>query len=354
LALTASVMGVVTACALTAWRPEFLAEGAHPQSTLYDQRLRAAVRDLPVAVENRSGYDRDKFHLWVDADGDGCDTREEVLIAEARLGPQVDSECDIGAGLWFSYYDRRFWRDPSDLDIDHLVPLAEAWDSGARKWNTKTRERYANDLGDPRPLVAVTDNVNQSKGDQDPADWMPEFNQCTYVNQWVADKIRWHLTVDQAEKDFLRGRAAECPNNVIKIERARVVLQGSGGGICSGPGGKVRITRIVYDPSGPDDGSNLNAERVVLINLGAKAASLCQWTLRDEAGATFTFPGLTLRTGKDVVVHSGSGSRSAHDLYAAWGSTWNNTGDTATLHNRHSGVVDSCSWSSDGSGSTTC
>jgi len=346
-------MGVVPVAAHDASSGGLQAASTHPRPAVYHARLRAAVRDLPVAVENRTGYDRDKFNLWVDADGDGCDTREEVLIAEAREGPQIDPGCDIGAGLWFSYYDRRFWRDPSDLDIDHLVPLAEAWDSGARKWNAKTRERYANDLGDPRPLVAVTDNVNQSKGDQDPADWMPTFNQCRYVKQWVADKIRWHLTVDDGEKSFLRGRAANCSNTIIKIQRARVVLHGSGGS-CSGPGGMVLITRVVYDPPGPDDGSNLNAERVVLTNHGAKAVQLCQWTLRDEAGATFTFPGFALRQGRDVVVHSGSGTRSAHDLYADWGYTWNNSGDTATLRNRHGAVVDSCSWTSDGTGSTTC
>ena len=73
------------------------------------------------------------------------------------------------------------WTSSSDVDIDHLVPLKEAWDSGAERWGAATRERYANDLGDPRTLVAVTDNVNQSKGDQDVADWLPEFNHCRYV-----------------------------------------------------------------------------------------------------------------------------------------------------------------------------
>jgi hypothetical protein len=324
------------------------------ESTLYHQRLRAAIRDLPVAVENRTGYDRDKFNLWVDADGDGCDTREEVLIAEARQAPQVGPDCDVGSGLWFSYYDRRFWRDPSDLDIDHLVPLAEAWDSGARNWTADTRERYANDLGDPRPLVAVTDNVNQSKGDQDPAEWMPPFDQCRYVKQWVADKIRWHLTVDQTEKDALTDRAGSCSNTFITIERASVVSHGTDRGECSGPGGQVRITRVVYDPSGPDDGSNLNAERVVLTNRGANSASLCLWTLGDKAGAIFTLPRFTLRPGRTVVIHSGNGTESADDLYANWGYTWNNSGDTAAVRDRQNAVVDTCSWSSGGSGSTTC
>jgi hypothetical protein len=307
-----------------------------------------------VAVENRTGYDRDKFNLWIDADGDGCNTREEVLIAEAREGPQVDSNCDIGAGLWFSYYDRRFWSEPSDLDIDHLVPLAEAWDSGARRWNADTREGYANDLGDPRPLVAVTDNLNQSKGDQDPAEWMPPFNQCRYVKQWVADKIRWHLTVDQTEKDVLLGQAVQCSNTIVSIERAPVVLRGTASGGCVGPPGRVRIVRVVYDPPGPDDGSNLNAERVVIVNRGDTAAELCQWTLRDDSGGAFTFPDVTLRPGTDVVVHSGNGTQSGRDVYADWGYTWNNLGDTATVINPKGMLVDSCSWSIDSTGSTTC
>jgi hypothetical protein len=327
---------------------------AGPESNLYHDRLRAAIRELPVAVENRTGYDRDKFNLWIDADGDGCNTREEVLIAEAREGPQVDSNCDIGAGLWFSYYDRRFWSEPSDLDIDHLVPLAEAWDSGARRWNADTRERYANDLGDPRPLVAVTDNLNQSKGDQDPAEWMPPFNQCRYVKQWVADKIRWHLTVDQTEKDVLLGQAVQCSNTIVSIERAPVVLRGTASGGCVGPPGRVRIVRVVYDPPGPDDGSNLNAERVVIVNRGDTAAELCQWTLRDDSGRAFTFPDVTLRPGTDVVVHSGNGTQSGRDVYADWGYTWNNLGDTATVINPKGMLVDSCSWSIDSTSSTTC
>ena len=64
---------------------------------------------------------------------------------------------------------------------DHLIPLAEAWDSGARTWTTAKRQWFANDLGDARPLVAVTDDVNQAKGDRDPAQWMPTLERCRYV-----------------------------------------------------------------------------------------------------------------------------------------------------------------------------
>jgi hypothetical protein len=181
-------------------------------------RLRAAVRALPVADETPDGYDRDLFKHWVDADSDCQDTREEVLVAESRT--PIDG-CTVTTGEWFSWYDRQTWTQSSDVDIDHLVPLKEAWDSGARDWDADTRERYANDLGDSRALVAVTDNVNQSKGDRDVAEWLPDFDVCRYVRQWVAVKLRWDLAVDTAEKATLRDRARHCRNRVIEFVHAQ-------------------------------------------------------------------------------------------------------------------------------------
>lgn len=137
--------------------------------------LRDAVASLPVAAENRTGYARSLFPLWVDADGDGCNARYEVLIAEAIITPSVGSGYKLTGGRWYSYYDGVYWTDPADLDIDHVVPLAEAWDSGARSWTTSRRQAYANDLSDSRTLVAVTENVNQAKGDRDPAEWLPQY-----------------------------------------------------------------------------------------------------------------------------------------------------------------------------------
>ena len=181
-------------------------------------RLRAAVEQLPVARERPAGYARTKFRLWVDADGDCHDTRDEVLAAESRT--KVNAGCDVVRGRWYSYYDRRTWTKASDVDIDHVVPLKEAWDSGARRWSPQTRERYANDLGDRRTLVAVTDNVNQSKSDRDPAEWLPAYDRCKYVRQWTAVKIRWRLTVDPAEKATLTRLAQRCPNSWITVGRA--------------------------------------------------------------------------------------------------------------------------------------
>lgn len=182
-------------------------------------KLRAAVRMLPMAAETRRGYDRDKFRHWTDANGDCQDTRDEVLDAESLV---ATSGCDISEGKWRSYYDGVTTEDPSDFDIDHLVPLAEAWDSGAKRWTRKTRERFANDLGDRRSLVAVTASANRSKSDRDPAEWMPDRAHCTYVRQWVAVKLRWRLTVNRPERSFLVERAASCDNLVITVRRAHV------------------------------------------------------------------------------------------------------------------------------------
>ncbi|HEV7654086.1 MAG TPA: HNH endonuclease family protein [Mycobacteriales bacterium] len=210
LALLAAVLGMAVLMAPSA------------QAATVSTTLRAGASGLPVATEVRTGYTRAMFHLWIDADGDGCDTRNEVLIAEATTQPAIGAGCKLTGGRWHSYYDNVDWTLSSDLDIDHLVPLAEAWDSGARNWTATQRETYANDLGDARDLVAVTDNVNQSKGDRDPAEWMPSATSatCRYVAEWVAVKIRWRLTVDSAEKSALTGFAAGCTNVTITVTQA--------------------------------------------------------------------------------------------------------------------------------------
>lgn len=186
----------------------------------YSAPLYTAITDLPVATEVRTGYSRDLFRHWVDADGDGCNTRKEVLISEADDPVTIGASCTLTGGRWFSYYDRVSWTDQSRIDIDHMVPLAEAWDSGARSWTSTTREAYANDLGDYRSLVGVTDSVNQSKGDKDPAEWMPQYDNCRYLREWVAVKIRWRLSVDSAERSALQSRSASCSNDTITVTRA--------------------------------------------------------------------------------------------------------------------------------------
>ncbi|MEU3658721.1 HNH endonuclease family protein [Streptomyces sp. NPDC032940] len=170
---------------------------------------RTYLASLTVATENRTGYDRDLFPHWITQSG-ACNTRETVLKRDGS-GVVTDSACAATSGSWYSPYDGATWTAASDLDIDHLVPLAEAWDSGASGWTTSRRQSFANDLTRPQ-LIAVTDNVNQAKGDQDPATWMPSRTayRCTYVRAWVQVKYYYGLSVDSAEKSALQGYLASC------------------------------------------------------------------------------------------------------------------------------------------------
>jgi hypothetical protein len=170
----------------------------------------AAPLSLVTAEDHNEGYDRSAFRHWLDADKDGCDTRAEVLIEEAIVKPKVGKKCALSGGKWRSQYDKLVTTNPSDLDIDHLVPLAEAWRSGAWAWTDKQREDFANDLTDSRALVAVSAKSNRSKGDKDYSQWSPKLGEgtfdwvgCNYLNAWVSIKMRYQLTMDKHEADWI-------------------------------------------------------------------------------------------------------------------------------------------------------
>ena len=175
----------------------------------------ATVDQLVVAPESDAdSYDRELFgDGWIDADGDGCDTRREVLIAESMSPAQVDPfGCEVIAGDWLSAYDGYATDDPTELEIDHVVALAEAWRSGAAGWTDERRQAFANDLDDPGALIGVTAATNRSKGDRDPASWQPPDREawCDFAGAWVTVKAGWELTADQAEVDALRNMLVGC------------------------------------------------------------------------------------------------------------------------------------------------
>ncbi|WP_433266483.1 HNH endonuclease family protein [Actinosynnema sp. CS-041913] len=168
------------------------------------------LASLTVATEgSMTGYSRDLFPHWSTVSG-ACNTRETVL---KRDGTNVvtDANCAATSGRWYSPYDGATWSAASDVDIDHIVPLAEAWRSGAASWTTSRRQSFANDLAGPQ-LIAVTDNVNQAKGDQDPALWKPPLSSywCTYAKMWVHTKYRWGLKVNSGEKTALQSMLGRC------------------------------------------------------------------------------------------------------------------------------------------------
>ncbi|MEU9064662.1 HNH endonuclease family protein [Streptomyces sp. NPDC048430] len=171
---------------------------------------RTYLGQLTVSTEgSSSGYSRDKFPHWITQSG-ACNTREVVLKRDGT-GVVQDSACAATSGSWYSEYDGATWTAAADLDIDHMVPLAEAWRSGASGWTTAQRQSFANDLTRPQ-LIAVTDNVNQSKSDQDPGEWLPSRTtyRCTYARAWVHVKHYYGLSVDSTEKSALQSVLNGC------------------------------------------------------------------------------------------------------------------------------------------------
>jgi hypothetical protein len=191
-------------------------------SSTSGESLSQLLAALPITPEHRSGYDRDLFPLWSDADSDGCNTRYEVLIVEAVTAPTITPPCHLTGGTWFSTYDGKTLIGAQQVEVDHVVALAEAWYSGAYGWSTARREQYANDLGVPWTLVVSSHNSNQSKGSKDPAEWVPPraADVCPYISSWIEIKTRWGLSIDQREHDALRHQLDRCPDDVVVVPRA--------------------------------------------------------------------------------------------------------------------------------------
>ena len=175
-----------------------------PEAEAADLERRRSViglfERLRIEVEHRGGYNRDAiFPGWLYSNGRS--TRERVLAQEQRPD-----------GTWNSAYDNTTVASAGDLDIDHLVPLAEAWESGGYAWSQATWTRFANDLGDSRSLIAVSSSTNRSKGSRDPHGWWPSrvSYRCQYAADWVAVKARWDLSADTAERHSLDTQLSSC------------------------------------------------------------------------------------------------------------------------------------------------
>lgn len=200
----------------------FYAANCLPERTR-PRRIYVAGVWLTLAPETDGGvtYGRWMYEQggWDDHDGDGCNTRQEVLVAEARTLADDDEAC-VPGGTWWSWYDARTLRHASDVDIDHVVPLAEAHESGGWRWSYARRYAYANDLTLPQTLTAVSAESNRAKGARDPAEWKPsaEGAWCQYAQDWIAVKVYWGLSADIDEVRALRAMLTTCE------ERPRIVF----------------------------------------------------------------------------------------------------------------------------------
>ena len=142
-------------------------------------------------------YNREDWGNWIDEDGDGLNTRHEVLAEESLIKPVISNN-KVVSGKWFDKYTGKYFTNPSDLDIDHLVPLKNAYISGASNWSKKKKSRYYNYLKSDNHLIAVSKSANRNKSDKSPVDWLPanEEYQCEYVREWFKIKTVWGLTIE--------------------------------------------------------------------------------------------------------------------------------------------------------------
>jgi len=177
----------------------------------------------------RTGYDRGLFgQAWADVDHNGCDTRNDVLrrdLAPYALKPGTNGCLVLSGTLHDPYLGRtiafvRGANTSSAVQIDHVVPLSDAWQKGAQQWSTPRRTALANDLLN---LLAVDGLTNQRKSDGDAATWLPPNKpyRCAYAARQIAVKAKYGLWVTTAERDALRRILAVCPSQALPTASSR-------------------------------------------------------------------------------------------------------------------------------------
>ena len=171
------------------------------------------VAPIPPGIPE---YSRSQWKHWTDADKDCQDARQEVLVAESLVDVSFESDrrCRVDTGRWYAAFTRTYVEVPGNLDIDHLVPLLNAHNSGGWDWSSERREEYANYLGDDAHLIAVTSRANRSKGARGPEEWKPPDATywCQYATDWTEIKTRWELTMTEPEAEAVIEMLEWCGN----------------------------------------------------------------------------------------------------------------------------------------------
>ncbi len=239
--MKASVVTTVLACgvlALAGCQPRTAADGggsAHGSGSSPSGSAAAALAKLRVKTDgSMSTYDRLKNFgpAWTDSTGapgghNHCDTRDDIL-ARDLTGIRLTGKCTVSSGTLKDPYTgksikfKRGRSTSSAVQIDHLVPLGNAWITGAADLSSALRKALAND---PLNLVAADGPANMGKGDDDASEWLPKEAgyQCEYVARQIAVKAKYRLWVDSAEKTAMQRVLSRCPGEALPAESSHEV-----------------------------------------------------------------------------------------------------------------------------------
>ena len=172
-----------------------------------ERATREAERERRAFVER---YDRKLYKHWSDVDGDCMNTRHEMLQAASRIPAKLSPNgCYVSKGEWFDPFSGQTFTRASDLDVDHVIPLAWAHAHGAYAWTAAQREQFAND---PENLLVVDDGLNQAKGKKGPSEWLPprQAHRCEYLGLWQKMLNKYSLTMAPKEKRIFTKQLAAC------------------------------------------------------------------------------------------------------------------------------------------------
>jgi len=233
----------------------------------------------PLVVDDRPQpdrpYRRDDWPHWDDIDGNGCDGREDALLTATLEPAELGPACKVLSGEWMSPYDGLTTSDPAGIQIDHLVPLQNAFTSGGWRWETPRRRLFAND---PSELVAVSAASNQSKGSKTPDQWRPPVRDvwCSYAVAWVRVKVTYDLTVTTSERDALGQMLDTCPADTPRDARP--------GGPGDTPTGPVARPSPAPAPASPPPPAETSGDGPYFANCAAARAAGAAPIRRGEPG----------------------------------------------------------------------
>ena len=288
-------------------------------------------------------YDRDDWKHWIDEDRDCQNTRHEVLIEEALkvVTFKSDKQCQVATGEWLAPFTGDTVTDGTKLDVDHMVPLKNAHDSGGWAWDKDKKAAYANEMGYADHLIAVTASANRKKGARGPEEWKPANQDywCDYAIDWVQIKVEWELSATKAERAALQEMLKTCDDNPFitavpaKAESPPPVTPVTPPVAATFGSKDIQITTM--DCKG-------QPEIVVIENTGNSSQNLTGWKVEDHGPTyTFNFPtGFSLQPGSLVELTSGeSGDDTDKTIFWNNRTVWNNDGDTASLFNERDLLV---------------